>query len=565
MHELVIRGGTVFDGTGGTAFEGDVAIDNGCLTQVGGRCGRGRQEIDAKGRIVAPGWVDIHSHYDGQVTWDPYLIPSGCHGVTTVVMGNCGIGFAPVRPDRHDWLINVMEGVEDIPGTALHAGMRWGWETFPEYLDVLDRMPRALDVAAQISHSAVRDYVMGDRGAGKAPASDDDIARMAALVEEGLRAGAVGFSTSRTKLHLAADGSAVAGSFADERELLGIAQAIRRSGRGVLQLVSDFSDVCTEFAWLRRVTLDTGIPAHFVLVQYPDAPNRWRELLALTSDAATAGAHVHPLVACRPVGMLINLESRNHPFSAHPAYMEIAALPLPERLRAMRTPQVRALILAQTSTSTDRFWRPRMENFRNMFRLGNPPDYEPAPEHSIAAVAAREQRAPAEIAYDILIAGNDDNWLYFPLFNYVDGSFEPMLEMLNHPSALLSLADGGAHCGIICDASAPTFLLTHWARDRSRGPRLPLAAAICMQTSRTADAYGLRDRGRLAPGLRADLNVIDFDRLRLLPPTWAHDLPANGQRLMQRAEGYDATIVAGHVTWSMGEATGEMPGKLIRH
>lgn len=564
MHELVIRGGRIVDGSGGAIFDGDVAVEAGRLVQVGGRAGRGCEEIDARGRLVTPGWVDIHSHYDGQATWDPYLTPSGGHGVTTVVMGNCGIGFAPARPQRRDWLINVMEGVEDIPGTALHEGIRWRWESFPEYLDALADTPRALDVAAQVPHSALRDYVMGDRGATRAAAGDDEIARMAALLGDALRAGAVGFSTSRTRLHLAADGSAVAGSFADERELGGLAEALRAAGHGVFQLVSDFRDAGAEFAGLRRLALRSGVPVHYVLVQDPEAPGKWRTLLQLTDAAAREGAALTALVGCRPVGMLINLDSRHHPFSEHLSYRRIAALPLAERLRRLREPGFRAQLLAERPSGGSAWWRTRLAQYENLYRLGDPPDYEPAPERSIAAIAARQSREPEEVVYDILAAGDGSDWLYRPLFNYADASYDALQAMLAHPHSVLSLADGGAHCGLICDASAPTFLLTHWVRDRVRGPRLPLERAVAMQSARTAAAYGLRDRGRLAPGLRADLNVIDFERLHLQQPRWANDLPASGRRLLQPAQGYVATVCAGRVTWRDGAPTGELPGRVVR-
>ncbi|TWS94967.1 amidohydrolase family protein [Reyranella sp. CPCC 100927] len=564
MHDIVIRGGLVVDGTGAPAFEGDVAIENGKLVAVGGSVGAGREEIDARDRIVTPGWVDIHSHYDGQVTWDPYVSPSGFHGVTTTVMGNCGVGFAPARPDSHDHLINVMEGVEDIPGTALHEGMRWGWESFPQYLDVLEAMPRVMDIAAQVPHSAVRDYVMGDRGATRAAANADHVEAMARIVEQALRAGAIGFSTSRTKLHLAADGSAVAGSFADSTELLAIGHAMARAGHGVFQMVSDLVDPEAEFAWMEQLARQHGVPVHYILVQFEEQPDKWRQLLAMTRRAAEGGADITALVGCRPVGMLINLESRYHPFSEHPSYRAIAHLPLEARIEALRQPALRARLLAEETTSTNRFWRTRMAHFHNMFQLGDPPDYEPPPERSVEAIARASGRRPEEIVLDILTGQGGRDWLYFPFINYADRSLQPLYDMMRHPHTLLSLADGGAHCGLICDASAPSFLLSHWARDRRRGPLLGLEEAVALQSSRGAAAYGLVDRGRLTAGLRADVNVIDFNKLRLEPPRWAHDLPAQGRRLLQHATGYDATIAAGVVTWRHGEATGALPGRLIR-
>ena len=563
MHDLVIRGGTLVDGTGAPGRTGDLAIDGDRITAAGGRAGAARREIDAAGLLVAPGWVDIHTHYDGQVTWDPYLTPSTWHGVTTVVMGNCGVGFAPALPDRHQWLIGLMEGVEDIPGTALAEGIRWEWESFPEYLDAVERMRRAIDVAAQVPHGAVRAYVMGERGARNEKASPDDIDAMARIVREAIAAGALGFSTSRTLLHRAIDGEPVPGTFAGEEELLGIGRAL--GARAVFELASDLAPEGNELAWMEKVSNESGCPVTFACLQNDFDPGQWRRLLRGAEQAAERGARVVPQVAARPTGLLLGLSSTFHPLSDHPTYRnELAALPLDERVRRMRDPALRRRLLAETPEHLAPIGGYIAQSFHKLFPLGDPPDYEPAPEQSIRARAQREGRAPLEVAYDLLLEREGRELLYFPLLNYSDGDFEPIREMLLHPQAVLGLSDGGAHCGIICDASMPTFMLTHWVRDRQRGERLPLEWAVRMQTQNTARLFGLDDRGVLAPGYRADVNLIDFEGLRLTPPEMVFDLPANGRRLVQRASGYRATIAHGEVIYEDGEPTGALPGRLIR-
>jgi N-acyl-D-aspartate/D-glutamate deacylase len=564
MHDLVIRGGTIVDGTGENPREGDVAIDGERITTVGGTAGRGRQELDARGLVVAPGWVDIHTHYDGQVTWDPYLTPSCWHGVTTVVMGNCGVGFAPVRPDRHEWLIGLMEGVEDIPGTALAAGITWGWESFPQYLDTLERMPRALDVAAQVPHGAVRAYVMGERGAKNEAATPDDVAAMAAIVREGLDAGALGFTTSRTLLHRAVDGEPVPGTFAAEAELAGIGRALGAAGRGVIELASDLMPEEPELAWMERVSRDTGCPVTFACLQNDIDPGQWRRLLAAAERAAAGGARLRPQVAARPTSLLMGLESKAHPFAAYPGYRAVAGLPLDERVRRLRDPAVRRAILAEEVRYENPIAAFIATAFHKLFPLGDPPDYEPAPEQSIAAVARHEGRRPEEVAYDLLLERDGRALLYLPFLNYADFDFEAIREMLLHPRTVVGLADGGAHCGLICDAGTPTFLLTHWVRDRRRGPRLPLEWVVRRQTRDTALLYGFADRGLLAPGLRADVNVIDLDALALGQPEMVYDLPAGGRRLVQRATGYRATVKSGTTVLADGEPTGALPGRLVR-
>jgi N-acyl-D-amino-acid deacylase len=565
MHDTVIRDGLLVDGLGTPAYRGDLAIDGGRITAVGGTLGPARREIKAEGRLVTPGWVDVHSHYDGQATWDPEMTPSGAHGVTTTVMGNCGVGFAPVRPDRHDWLIKLMEGVEDIPGTALSEGLSWGWESFPEYLDVLAGMDRVMDVATQIPHSAVRAYVMGETESIREAASPEQLNQMEVMVAQAIKAGALGFSTSRTKLHLSADGQPVPGSFVEYEELLRLGRAVEQGGGGIIQLVTDWSeDPSLEFSWIRKLAEDSHQTVSFTLVQFDEAPTAYRKLLEWTNEAVADGVALRPGVGCRPVGMLINLDSTTHPFSEHPSYRAIRHLPLAERIAIMSEPAFRERLLGEETESTHRFWKPRMARFERMFPLTDPPNYEPSEADSMAARAQRLGRNPAELAYETLIADGGRNWLYFPFINYSLGSFDALHDMLSNENAVLSLADGGAHCGLICDASAPTFLLTHWVKARSRGERLTLERAVQLQTSLTADCWGLHDRGRLAPGQKADLNIIDLDKLSIGLPYWAADLPAGGRRLLQSAEGYDYTLASGEITYIAGKPTGVRPGRLIR-
>lgn len=566
LFDLLIKNGTVVDGSGVEARPADVAIANGKIDSVGIDLGPAQRVIDADGCIVTPGWVDIHSHYDGQATWDPFLIPSGNHGVTTTVFGNCGVGFAPARPADRNALIDLMEGVEDIPGSALAEGIKWTWETFPEYLDTLDRMDRAIDIATLLPHSALRSYVMGPDESIRGTASESELEQMRALAHQAVVAGAVGLSTSRTKLHLSADGKPVPGSFVEIDELLHLAQAAAHAGGGMLQLVMDWSadDPGREFAWIRRLCAESGLPISFTLVQFNETPLQYRSLLAHLEDSRQAGLPIHAGVGTRPVGMLINLDSKIHPFAEHVTYAGIADLPLPEKLQMMRNPEIRARLLEEQVTSSNRFWRDRLRAFDRMYVLGDPPDYEPGPERSIAMLARDTGCPPLELIYDVMTSGNGMDWLYLPFINYANGNLEPQLEMMRHPGAVVSLADGGAHCGLICDASAPTFQLTHWVKGRTTGDRLTLEEAVRLQTSRPAKVWGFHDRGTIQPGMRADLNVIDLDALRLMAPRWSSDLPAAGRRLLQDAEGYVATMVAGVETWHHGEATGELPGRLIR-
>ena len=562
MHELVIRGGSVVDGTGAPAITADIAVTDGLITEIGRVDGRGQRELAADGLVVAPGWVDIHTHYDGQVTWDPELTPSSWHGVTTVVMGNCGVGFAPVRPDGKGFLIEVMEGVEDIPGTALHEGIDWDWETFPEYLDALEKTPRTVDVAAQVPHAALRAYVMGER-AHEQDATAEDIVAMADLAEQGLRAGACGVSTSRTILHRSKHGL-VPGTEALPVELLGLAEAIARAGHGVFQLVSDHQGGAGDRDWLVDLVDRTGVKATYTLAQAPYAPDRWRDALAATDVDLRAGRRITPQVACRPTGMLFGLQSSLHPFSTHPSYRAVERLPLAERVAYLARPEVRAALLAEAPATDNVIALALMQRWDQIFPLGDPPDYEPPRSASVAGVAERERRDPQEVALDWLLEREGTALLFAPLATYMDHDHEVVREMMTHPHTVLGLSDGGAHCGLICDVSMPTYLLTHWVNGRERGPRIGLEHAISLQTSRTAAAYGFTDRGVLRPGMRADINLIDLEGMHLRAPEMVFDLPAGGRRLIQKADGYVATLLAGQVTMEHGDMTGTRSGGLVR-
>jgi N-acyl-D-aspartate/D-glutamate deacylase len=563
MHELVIRGGTLVDGTGAGAVLADVAVDEGRISAVGRLDTDGRREIDADGLHVMPGWVDVHTHYDGQATWDSELTPSSWHGVTTTVFGNCSVGFAPVRPRTQGFLINLMEGVEDIPGSVLAEGIDFTWESFPEYLDALDGRHRVMDVGAQVPHAALRFYVMGERGADHAEVpTGDEIAEMGRLVIEALEAGAMGFTTSRTVKHRAADGRPTPSLSAADAELIGIAEAMATAGRGVLQANSDFGDP-HEFELLRRMAEVSGRPLAFSLLQVDHAPERWRELLGAVDAANAAGVVVRPQVGARPIGVLFGLEATLHPFLTHPTYAkQLAGLPIDEQVARLRTPDMRKALLAEAPDGGFGAWLDR--TLERTFELGDPPDYEPHPDTSVAAIARNRGVSPYEIVYDLLLGDEGRALLYHPFENYSHGDLDAVGEMLRSPYSVAGLGDGGAHVGTICDASFPTYLLTHWTRDRTRGERLELPFVVRKQTSGPARSVGLTDRGVIAPGYRADLNVIDLDALRLGPPRIVHDLPTGGKRLVQRAEGYRHTIVAGVETYADGEWTGATPGRLLR-
>jgi len=570
MHDLVIRGGTIVDGTGAPAFRGDVAIDRGRISAVGRVPENAARELDATGNLVTPGFVDVHTHYDGQVTWDPLLTPSSWHGVTTVVMGNCGVGFAPARPDRRQWLIGLMEGVEDIPGAALSAGIRWGWETFPEFLDFLDRQPLALDVGAQVPHGAVRAYVMGERGARNEPAAPDDIAAMAAIVREAIEAGALGVSTSRTIAHRAIDGEPVPGTFAAEDELFALGRALADAGAGVFELApagvmgEDLGAADREMSWMMRLARTIKRPVTFALLQHDMDPEQWKRMLELAAEAYERGVPIRPQVAGRPLGLLMGLQTF-HALQNRPTYQSIAGLPLEQRVARLRDPHVRAAILGESPVDED----PRMAfiglGLDRTFVLGDPPDYEPAAEQSVAANAARAGRNPWDLYYDLLLGDEGRALLLRPLLGYSGFTQDPIREMILHPASALGLGDGGAHVGAICDASIPTYMLTHWVRDRTRGERLPLELVVRKMTAETASLYGFDDRGTIAAGKKADLNVIDFVHLRLARPSLHHDLPGGARRLLQAADGYLATIVSGEIVMREGRDTGARPGRLVRN
>ncbi|MFP6749535.1 MAG: amidohydrolase family protein [Alphaproteobacteria bacterium] len=564
MHDLVIRGASVIDGTGAGARVADVAVDDGIFTAVqnGAEVGPGRRQLDGGGLLLTPGWVDIHTHYDGQATWDPYLTPSSWHGVTTAVFGNCSVGFAPVRPGHESYLINLMEGVEDIPETVLAEGIDFRWESFPEYLDVLASTPRIMDIGAQVPHAALRYYVMGERGADFAERpTEAEIEHMGALLEAALKAGALGFTTSRTVKHRAADGRLTPGYGAEEAELTGLALAMKRAGAGVLEVNSDFGE--GDFARLRRAAEIAGRPLSVLLVQIDKAPDLWRETLDQVATACAEGMQVTAQVGSRAIGMLIGLEATMHPFSTHPLWLEMADLSPRERFARLKNgPELRRRLV--TERPDDSHVRMMATVLERTFELGEKVDYEPAPEQSIAAKAKARGVDPFALALELMLENDGRTLLLHPFENYCSGDLGVVQEMLEHPNTVCGVADAGAHVGIICDASSPTSLLTHWGRDRQRGDKLPLEFLVRKQTHDTARTYGLLDRGVIAPGYKADFNLIDFAALRLHRPELVYDLPAGGRRIIQKADGYRHTFVSGVEVMRNGEATGELPGQLLR-
>ncbi len=564
--DLVIRGGTLADGLGGALRDADVAISGGRIAGVGKIAGNGREEIDAEGLLVTPGFVDIHTHYDGQATWDSRLLPSSWHGVTTVVMGNCGVGFAPVRQADHERLIELMEGVEDIPGAALHEGLSWNWESFGDYLGALEKTPHDIDFCAQLPHGALRVYVMGERGAKLEPATEADIAQMRLLTAEAMRAGMpLGFSTSRTLNHRTVKGDPTPSLRATQAELMGIARGMKDAGSGVIELISDFDnpDPVTEFAMLRSLVVESGRPLSLSLAQSGREADGWKALLAMIAQASKEGLPMRGQVAPRPIGLLLGLQGTINPFVAHEAFAAIKDRPLAEKVAAMRDPAFRARIMAENEAKQSHPLARRVMAFDQIYPLGNPPNYEPPRESAIGAEARRTGRAPAEVAYDALLEDEGRAFLFSPFANYTNFNLDCCGEMIAHPDTVMGLGDGGAHVGIISDASYTTYLLAHWGRDRAHG-RFDLGYLVKRQTADTARAVGLLDRGVIAPGMKADINVIDFGRLRVDAPNMAFDLPAGGKRLLQGAQGYVATVVSGEVTYRDGKATKALPGKLVR-
>jgi N-acyl-D-aspartate/D-glutamate deacylase len=559
---MVIRNGTIVDGTGGPPVVADIAIAGDRIVELGHVSECGVEEMDARGLVVTPGFIDLHTHYDAQVTWAEHITPSSSQGVTTILTGNCGVGFAPCRPDNRDRLIELMEGVEDIPEVVLTEGLPWNWESFPDYLTSLAARRFDLDVATQVPHAALRVHVMGDRGVAREPASQADSAAMARLAAEGIRAGALGFSTSRTLNHKTLAGESIPTLAAAEDELATIATAIGATGAGWLQVIADFDEqLPAEFAMLRRLARASGRPMTMTVLERDAKPEEWRRLLDGIAAANAEGISMTGQVLTRPTGILLGFEISQHPFVDCPAYQLVATLPFAQRLAALRDPELRRRLLAEATAPTA--LARRLRTWDRIFPLGDPPDYEPATEHSMGAEARRRDLDPAALTYDRLLENDGHTILYRPLSNYAHGDLGTVREMMQHPNTLLGLGDGGAHVGVLCDASALTYGLTHWTRDRATG-RFPLEWMVRRLTRDNARAIGLHDRGVLAPGYRADINVIDYNGLRLRMPEVVYDLPSGGRRLMQRAEGYVATIVAGQPVWRDGVATGALPGRLVR-
>lgn len=562
-YDVVVRGGTVYDGTGAPPVEADIGIVDGKIAAVGTALAAGAEEIDARDKVVAPGFVDIHTHYDGQAVWSDEMSPSSLHGVTTAVMGNCGVGFAPCRPADRSRLIDLMEGVEDIPSPVMHEGLTWEWESFPEYLDVLSARQRDIDLCALLPHAPVRVYVMGERALRLEPATEDDMAKMRAIVADALKAGAFGVSTSRTTNHQSVSGDYTPTLRALEAEIQTLVSGIQDAGHGFLELVTELNtrDVLAEFEMLRRVIERSTVNTYFSLTQSNAAPDLWREIMQFADDAIGDGLPIRPVVAPRPIGMLLGLEASQNPFAGTATYQKLAKLPLEERVAEMRKPEVRRQILSEDPLEFSTFIFLSRIPYSNMYRFGNPPNYTPSPEDSVAAQAARESREPTEVAYDLLLEDGGTGLIYVPFNNFHEHSTAACEEMLRNPNTIMGLGDGGAHVGFILDAGFPTWLLTHWVRDRGA---FSLEEGIRRLTSDTADAVGLKDRGRVAEGLRADLNVIDMDALHASYPYVTYDLPLGGRRLLQRVTGYEATLLNGQVTYRNGESTGAKPGRLVR-
>lgn len=584
MLDLKITGGTVVDGTGAERFRADIGVKDGRIVEVRRRSGDDEglttdaaDQIDATGRFVTPGFVDVHTHYDGQVSWDDTLAPSSLHGVTTVVSGNCGVGFAPVRPGREQWLIELMEGVEDIPGSALAEGITWQWESFPQYLDAIEKRSLAVDYGTQVAHGAVRGYAMGERGARNEEATPEDIAAMARIVTEAIEAGALGFSTSRTEAHRAIDGEPVPGTYAAEAELFGLGRAMAAGGRAVFEVSpqgtageSPAEATMRELDWMTALAAEIERPVSFTMIQTGGAPDLWRRQLERAGAALDRGVEVYAQFAARPFGMLFGFAGY-HAFTHRPTYRKLTAeLGHADLVARLADPAVRAAILAETDLPPqpvplfDGLYALIQHSVDKIFPIGDPPDYEPTPDMTVAAIAARRGEDPLATMYDLMLSSDGTAMLMLPFFNYAEGNHDAIYEMMTHPAAVSGLSDGGAHCGLICDASYPTFLLTHWARDRHRGPKFSLEYVVRKQTLDTATLFGLSDRGVIATGRKADLNVIDMDALGLDVPRMVHDLPAGGRRLLQGATGYVATVVSGVVTRRHGADTGARPGRLLR-
>jgi len=572
MYDLVVRNGVVVDGTGAPRYAGDIAVTNGVIAEVGDVVASGTREIDADGQIVSPGWVDIHTHYDGQATWDADLAPSSTHGVTSIVMGNCGVGFAPAQPDRHDWLISLLEGVEDIPGTALAEGMTWGWESFPEYLDTLDKMAWTLDVGTQIPHAALRTYVMGNDGADNTvAASHEQIESMSQLCEEAIAAGALGFTTSRTWVHRTSEGAQIGTLKAGADEVLGIAAALQRAGTGVIQLISDSYQttddelVASELALLEAIAMHVARPLSFTVQQSDESPGRWRELLEAIGRWRSAGADVSAQTAVRPIGVVAGLTSTVNPLRCSPTYKKLSTLPIADRVVRMQEPAIRETIIAEHAAFVpNSFSATTHSGYDRMFPMAEFPNYEPQPADSLAGLAAGQGRPANEVMYDFFLEAGGTKLVYLPFMNYADGSLDDVADMIESPLTLSGLSDAGAHCNTLSDGTMPTTAISHWTRDRGQGKTFDLEYMVHRQTQATASHVGLNDRGVVAPGYLADLNIFDHDTINAHAPELVQDLPAGGTRLLQRSTGYAATIKRGTVTVQDGELTGEYPGRLQR-
>ena len=566
MYDLVIKNGLVYDGTGKAPFQADLGIEDTKIKRIGKINEPAKREINAKGKIVAPGFVDIHTHYDGQVTWDPYLRPSTYHGVTTVVMGNCGVGFSPCKPEERDWLISLMEGVEDIPGTALHEGINWQWESFPEYLDTLENKPLAIDVGTQIPHGAVRAYVMGQRGIDREEATQEEIDQMSKIVKEAIEAGAYGFSTSRTEKHKDSSGALTPSITAHKNELVSIAKSLGELKSGVLQGISDFYDFETEFSIFKEMSESSGRPISITVEQMDQRPGWWHQLLDGIEQAQEDGINMYGQVPPRATGINMGLTATLNPFTFYPSFYELSKKSLEEKVAIMKDPAFKEKLLAEEPVSIGNPLVDEItQSFNKMFRLGEPANYEPEPDSSFEAVAKKQNITPQEVAYDCLLEKDGKKLIYHPLFNYLPGNLDYVERMLNHPYSISGLGDAGAHCGAISDASFPTTLIQHWGRDRKRGKKIPLEKLISMQTLETSRLLGITDRGVLREGYKADINVIDFENLTLHEPEVLYDLPAGGRRLVQKASGYEYTIVSGQIAFKNGEATGALNGRLIRN
>ena len=561
--DLVIRGGTVVDGTGGPAREADVAIYDGRITEVGKVSASGREEIDAKDRLVMPGFVDVHTHYDAQVTWANQILPSSCNGVTTVLMGNCGVGFAPVRPEHHDMLISLMEGVEDIPEVVMKEGLPWNWASFPDYLDSLDGNKYDVDVATQVPHAALRVFVMGERGANREEATAEDRAEMARLAAEGMRAGAFGFSTSRLLQHRTAEGEPIPSYGAAQEELMEIADALAEVGRGWIQTVGDFEDaIDAEFELRRQLAKRSGMPLTMTLLQKEARPDEWRDLLGRIEEANAEGLKITAQVRGRPTSVLLGFELSINPFSACLSWAQVKDLNFDARMAALHDPALRARLVSEPCGDIVR--KRRFQQWDRIFPFGDPPQYEPDPETSVGKQAERLGVSPAELAYDLMLEEGGRAILYRPTTNYANGDLGVVHEMLDHPDTLIGLGDGGAHVGVMCDATDMAHTISYWTRDRTRGPKHRLEDMVRRLSSNNAEAIGLTDRGRIEVGLRADINIVDYDAMILPSPQVHYDLPAGGKRLLQQMRGIDATLLAGQPVWRNGEATGALPGRLLR-